>query len=190
MIALLMCVLSVPAAAATFTDPRTIPLIDQKGSTFRLQDLAGVPVVLTFVASRCTDACPIANAAFSQAYTRLRHDRIKALLLTMTLDPDYDTPSVMARVARRFHASSAGWRFASGRPADIRQLMQSLGVEVQPDEHGIPDVHTSFVYVLDRNVRLKSTLLLSTRLTEDLEDVLLRLQEKSQSPRSQVGSGT
>jgi cytochrome oxidase Cu insertion factor (SCO1/SenC/PrrC family) len=159
-------------AGAADGDPRAIPLVDQRGATFRLMDLAGEPAVLTFVAARCTDACPIANAVFARMARQLRRDRFDARLVTVTLDPAHDTPAVMARLARSFAARTTAWRFASGRPADIRRLMDSLGVDVEPDAHGIPDSHTTFVYVLDRDVRLKRTLLLTAALARDVEDVL------------------
>jgi protein SCO1 len=160
------------AFGATASDPRTIPLVDQSGHTFTLWDLAGKPVIITFVASRCTDACPIANAAFAQTYRQLRRDHLSARLLTITLDPVYDTPAVMAHVARHFGVPRDAWRFASGRPADVRQLMQVLGVATEPDAHGIPESHTSFIYILDRNVLLTRTLLLSTALTQEIEEAL------------------
>jgi protein SCO1/2 len=157
------------AAQATADDPRALPLVDQLGKTFRLRDFAGEPTVLTFVASRCTDACPIANAMFLQTYKRLRHDRVAARLLTVTLDPAYDTPAVMARVARHFGVPRSAWRFASGRPVDVAALMESLGVSARPDAHGIPEEHSSFVYVLDGDVRLHKSLMLSTDLTNEVE---------------------
>jgi protein SCO1/2 len=171
--ALLLLVMSgAHASAKTWSDPRAIPLVDQRGHTFHLMDLAGRPAVLTFVSARCTDACPIANAAFARAATRLRHDGFRVRLVTITLDPDHDTPLVMAGLARMSNVPLDLWRFASGRPSDVKQLMRSLNVDVEPDAKGIPDEHSSYVYVLDRDVRLKRTLLLSTGLTRDIEDVL------------------
>lgn len=157
------------AAQPASDDPRAIPLVDQLGRTFRLRDFGGTPTVLTFVASRCTDACPIANAMFLQTYKQLRRDRVAARLLTVTLDPAYDTPAVMARVARHFGIPGSAWRFASGRPVDVEALMESLGVSARPDAHGIPEEHSSFVYVLDGDVRLHKSLMLSTGLANDVE---------------------
>ncbi len=143
--------------------------MDQSGRTFRLFDFNGTPTVVTFVAARCTDACPIANALFARASAQLRADHVKTRLLTITLDPSHDTPAVMARLARSFGADLAEWRFASGAPADVYRLMRSFGVVEELDAHGIPEEHTSFVYVLDRDVRLKRTIPLSTALTKDIE---------------------
>jgi protein SCO1/2 len=156
-------------ASQAAADPRTIPLVDQRGATFRLNDLAGEPTVVTFVASRCSDACPIANALFSKTNKQLQRDGLAAHLVTVTLDPGYDTPAVMSRVAKRYGVAPSAWRFASGRPSDVRSLMRSLGVDAQADARGIPDQHTTFVYVLDRKVLLQRTLLLSTDLTNEIE---------------------
>jgi cytochrome oxidase Cu insertion factor (SCO1/SenC/PrrC family) len=127
---------------------------------------------VTFVATRCSDACPIANAAFYKLAERLRRDRVDAQLLTVTLDPAYDTPYVMSTSARRFRALAPSWRFASGRVADVRRLMASLGVVARPDKHGVPEEHSSFVYLLDEHVRLAKTFLLSSDLADQGERAL------------------
>ena len=160
------------ALASPLPDPRSIPLIDQRGEPFRLADLNGRPTLVTFVATRCSDACPIANAAFAKLERRLRHDGLDARLLTVTLDPDYDTAFVMARFAQAFGAAPRDWTFASGQPANVRRLLRSFGVAVTKDKRGIPDLHSSFVYVLDGNVRLARTLLLSTSFTREAEEAL------------------
>ena len=154
-------------------DVRAIPLVDQSGAAFRILDLRGRPALLTFVATRCADACPIANVAFDRLRARLRHDRIDARLVTITLDPVYDTPFVMSKLARSLHADPNEWVFASGRPADVRRLMRSLGVIAVSGKSDIPDQHSTFVYVLDRRARLVRTLLLSTNLEDAAEQALL-----------------
>jgi len=130
------------------------------------------------VASRCTDACPIANAMFLATYRRLHRDRVPGRLLTITLDPRYDTPAVMARVARRFGVPRDDWRFASGKVSDVLALMRSLGVDARPGSSGFPEEHSSFVYILDKDVRLKQRLLLSTDLPNEVESALRAAPDK------------
>jgi protein SCO1/2 len=161
-----------PAARAD--DVRAIPLVDQSGAIFRILDLRGRPSLLTFVATRCTDACPIANVAFDRLRAHFKHDRIDARLVTITLDPAYDTPFVMSKLAHSLHAETKDWVFASGRPADVERLMRSLGVLAVSGKSGIPDQHSTFVYVLDRRARLTRSLLLSTNITEQAEQALLQ----------------
>ena len=50
--------------AAREAGPAQLRLIDQRGQPFSLADLAGRPTLVTFVATRCTDACPIVNGVF------------------------------------------------------------------------------------------------------------------------------
>jgi protein SCO1/2 len=140
-----------------------VTLVDQTGHRFRLADIKGQPSVVTFIATRCKDTCPISDALFA----KLSRDRIPALLLTITLDPNYDTPFVMARHARDLHAQPDLWRIASGNPHDIDRLLSAFGVVRGYDRDGVPDAHSSFIYVFDAGGRLAKTLPLSTNsLTE------------------------
>jgi cytochrome oxidase Cu insertion factor (SCO1/SenC/PrrC family) len=168
-VVVLACATPVVARGA---DPRSIPLVDQTGTTFRLADLRGRPSVITFVASRCTDACPIANVEFDRIRSSLHRDRIDARLITITLDPSYDTPIVMNALARTFDAAPHDWIFASGRVPDVRSLMQSLGIVARVGKAGYPDVHTTMVYVLDSRQRLSRELLLSTNISLEVEQAL------------------
>ncbi|MEO6991879.1 MAG: SCO family protein [Candidatus Baltobacteraceae bacterium] len=161
---------SAPASGAR--DPRTLALVDQHGKRFRIVDLAGHPVAITFVATRCTDACPIASAMFSRLQARLRRDGTKATLLTVTLDPGFDSPFVMARYAREWDADARTWRFVSGDPKAIGAMMRALGVVAVKGKDGIPDEHSSFVYVLDARGRLTRTFMLSTNSVEDVARAL------------------
>jgi protein SCO1/2 len=155
------------ALARAAQDPRQIPLVDQRGASFTLAALKGRAVAVTFVASRCSDVCPISNAAFQTLARRLASSGSNATLVTITLDPGYDTPFVMSRVARAMDADPNRWRVASGAPQDVASLMHAFGVTVRNDKAGIPEEHSSFVYVFDRDGRLRRTLLLSTHVVDD-----------------------
>jgi protein SCO1/2 len=145
-----------------------IAIVDQRGNTFSLAALPQRFVAVTFVASRCTDACPIANALFATVQKRILRSGRSLALVTLTLDPSFDTPSVMSTLAASFSADPAVWRLASGKPANVRGLMHAFGVLVQPDQKGIPDDHTDAVYLLDRQRKLKTILLLSASLPDDV----------------------
>ncbi|GAC1565663.1 MAG: hypothetical protein NVS3B17_23110 [Vulcanimicrobiaceae bacterium] len=94
---------------------------------------------------------------------------MRAHLVTITIDPLYDTPYVFASFARRFGADPAVWTFATGTPANVRALMASFGVTASRARNGIPESHSSFVYILDRRVVIAKTLLLSTTVVDDAE---------------------
>lgn len=155
------------AGASTVGD---IALVDQSGATFHLRDLAGYPVAITFVATRCQDACPIVNAMFS----RLSRSGIRAGLVTVSLDPAYDTPFVMARYARSLDARAPAWRFATGRPRDIARVLAAFGVVVERGTDGVPNAHSDFIYLFDRRGRLTNALPLSTNAVADLRSALVK----------------
>lgn len=157
-IAVLVAALVLLAAAPT---PR---LVDQNGTSFTLESLRGEPLVVTFVAAHCTDACPLIDGAFADAAHRLAKHHVAARLLTVTLDPDHDSPSVMRQLALRFTANHKYWLLASGTPFDVHTIMRWFGVVAVQGEHGYADRHTTFVYVFDARGRLTQTMLASTAL--------------------------
>ena len=101
-------------------------LIDQDGRTLRTGDLRGKVVAIDFIYTRCPlpDVCPRLSANFAMLQ---RHFRDRAgedlLLLSVTVDPDFDTPEVLAGYARHWSAGH-GWRFLTG---DVAPLAAALG---------------------------------------------------------------
>lgn len=147
-----------------------IPLVDQSGATFRLRELAGRPAVITFIATRCRDTCPIANAVFSELASR----GSRARLITVSLDPEYDTPFVMSKYARELDAHAPAWDVVTGKPRDVVRLLQAFGVVRERGSDGIFDAHSSFVYILNKNGVLTRTLPLSTNTVADVRATLSR----------------
>lgn len=164
---LTLALTSAPVAAAP-AGPATIPIVDQRGDLFSLDALPQRFLAVTFVASRCADACPIADALFAKLQQRIGRAGRSVGLVTVTLDPTFDTPFVMSTLAASFNADPTVWRLASGKPADVRALMHAFGVIAQPDAKGIPDQHTTAVYILDSQRKLRKVLLLSTSLPDDI----------------------
>lgn len=148
--------LAVCAAPARAADVRTVPLVDQRGAPFTLAELRGHPAAVTFVATRCTDVCPIVDGVFARVAATLRRAHSDARLVTITLDPAYDTPYVMASAARAYAADPSRWRWASGRRNDVERVLAAFGVV-----HDGYETHSTFVYVLDRRGALRRTLLLA-----------------------------
>lgn len=155
-----------PAIAA----PATPPLVDQTGKTFTLPSLQGRPLIVTFISAHCTDACPLVNAQFSDAAVRIANQRLSTRLLTITLDPAHDPPSVMRTLAQRFDANPRYWLLASGRVGDVNSILTAFGVIAKPGKSGYREAHTTFVYVFNAQGALTKTMLASTNLAEDVVD--------------------
>jgi cytochrome oxidase Cu insertion factor (SCO1/SenC/PrrC family) len=155
-----------PASAESLRDARDVPLVDQNGVAFTLRDLHR-PTAVIFVASRCGDACPVAEALFAKLSGELARAHVDARLLTVTLDPDFDRPVVMASKARAFRADAARWRWASGKPEDVRRLLGAFRVARLDDRY-----HGAFAYVLDAHALPARLVLLSTSADRDLLGML------------------
>jgi len=153
-----------PATAA----PAAPQLVDQTGRTFTLRSLVGRPLIVTFVSAHCSDACPLVNAEFSQAASEIARQALPTRLLTITLDPQHDPPSVMRALAQRFAANPHYWLVASGRSPDVNEIMSAFGVIAKPGKSGYREAHTTFVYVFDGRGALTKTLLASSNLTGDI----------------------
>jgi len=99
-------------------------VIDQDGKRIRLSAFRGDVLVVTFIYTRCPfpDFCPLVSRNFAQVYAQLRSnpfiDARKVHLLTLSFDPNHDTPAVMKKYAHTFDQTTGGnpfdrWGFAT-----------------------------------------------------------------------------
>ncbi|MFN7222639.1 MAG: SCO family protein [Paracoccaceae bacterium] len=124
-----------PCLAEDFSDgrfrPPNIVLTDQ---TRQPQDLRQVfaagQVVMTFAYTTCDTICPLGNDVMAEIDTLAAAD---VTLLTVTIDPDTDTPARMARAAREMEASPR-WLWLTGDRADIRRLLDAVDAPKGPIE--------------------------------------------------------
>jgi protein SCO1 len=128
-------------------------LTDQAGRTVRLSQFRGEPVAVPFAYTRCPDAtaCPMTMTKFAKLNAALAKEK-DGRLLAVTVDPETDTPAVLADYARRIGADPDRWRFLTGDPRALARVAESFGVLYYP-EHG-KIVHSQAVAVVDRDGRL------------------------------------
>lgn len=108
-------------------------LTSQDGAPLKLSDLRGRVVVLAFIYTRCPlpNYCPLTDAKFRQLADRLaaigdRADRVR--LLSVSFDPEHDTPDVLARHARLRGARAPTWTFAVATHEQLRRVAGPLGL--------------------------------------------------------------
>jgi protein SCO1 len=120
-------------------------LTNQNDSRIASDSFRGHPLVLTFVFTRCPvpNFCPLLSHKFSELQSAIKADATLAgtRLLSVTLDPAFDTPAILKTYAEYQQADPAIWTFATGEPAQINILTQSFGVFVQSEagtiNHGL-----------------------------------------------------
>ena len=149
-------------------------LIDQAGQPVRFASLTGKVVALNFVYTRCAlpQFCLRASNVFSVLQRRFARQYGRELaLLTVTFDPERDTPDVLATYAARFNADPKMWRFLTGTPGDVRRVTSLFGVDSYLDE-GLVN-HSFHTAVIDRRGRLVSNIEGNRYTPEQLGDLIL-----------------
>jgi protein SCO1/2 len=73
----------------------------------------GRPVLLDFIYTTCTTICPVMSQTFAEVQKRLGPDAAKVKMISVSIDPEQDTPSRLADYAQRYQAG-AQWSFYSG----------------------------------------------------------------------------
>jgi protein SCO1 len=82
--------------------------------------------VVNFVFTSCTDVCPLLTGTMASVRDRLGQDGLlggKTQLVSLSVDPEHDTPEALAAYAERFGADPASWRFLTGDRAQIESLL-------------------------------------------------------------------
>lgn len=108
-----------------------VPLITQDNQTVRFYDdlIKGKVVLIQFMFTKCEQLCPMTtpNLVKVQKELRKRGAAEKVEMISITVDPVHDRPSVLKEYAQRFHVQP-GWRFLTGRKADVDLIRRKLGV--------------------------------------------------------------
>jgi protein SCO1/2 len=101
-------------STAEYTVPG-VSLIRDDGKTVSLPAELddGRPVVLNFVFTTCTTICPVMSQTFAQLQDVLGDERDRVHMISISIDPEQDTPARLADYARKFHAGPQ-WRHYTG----------------------------------------------------------------------------
>ena len=143
-----------PNKAVAVGDPvPDFALTDQTGKLTRLSQFRGEPVAVTFVYTRCpvATACPMTMTKFAKLNAALAGKKL-GRLLSVTVDPENDTPAVLRDFAARIGADPQRWKFLTGDPKAVARVAESFGVLYYPDRGQI--VHSLAVAVVDGAGRL------------------------------------
>jgi protein SCO1 len=150
---------SAPIATAGDEAPDA-ELVDEAGRSRRLSDWRGSVVAVTFIYTRCPvpNFCPLMDRHFlavQRALTTDAHLSSRAHLVSVSFDPEFDTPAVLAAHARRVGADPARWTFVTGERDQLDPFAARFGVTTIRD--GATDweiVHNLRTAVIDPQGRI------------------------------------
>lgn len=174
-------------------------VVDTAGRSLSLHQLMGdKTVLLSFIYSTCNDVngCPLATAVFHQVKNRLSRDADLAnqvRLLTLSFNPQFDSPEVMSRYARGFVSPGLEWRFLTTRSEDALQpILQHYRQDIQKvyDRNGQFSgnfSHILRVYLIDRDKQIRNIYSVSFMHPDTLvNDIRTLLRDDDKSHRDLV----
>lgn len=134
-------------------------LVDQDAAPAPLSSLKGRPFALTFIYTRCPipDFCPLMDRQFLAVQKAIQSTPAlsNARLVTVTLDPAYDTPAVLKRYSRARGTDPAIWSFLTGDVKDVSRFGEQFGLYIEHDATSAANViHNLRTAVIDPAGRL------------------------------------
>jgi len=132
-----------------------IALTDQSGQPFTLAAQRGKVTIVTFIYASCTDTCPLLTAKMVGIQKKLGKDfGARVHFVSVTVDPERDTPQVLRKYGEAHSANFAGWSFVTGSPAEIQDVTRRYGIFVKKQEKGDVD-HTFLTSIIDQTGTLR-----------------------------------
>ncbi len=128
----------------------------QEGKTLTRSDLLGKVWVADFIFTRCPGPCPLMSSRMAEVAQELTKAN-DVRLVSVSIDPEYDTPEVLSEYAAHLHADPKRWIFLTGPKKEIQEfttkgMLQALAT----DPAGVPTHSTRFM-VIDREGRIRTT---------------------------------
>lgn len=104
-----------------------VTLINQDGKRVQFKSImeSDKPVVLNFIFGTCTTICPVLSAGYINLQQKLGTESTKVHLISISIDPENDSPKVMKEYLKRYRAKP-GWDFFTGSRKDIDTVMRAF----------------------------------------------------------------
>ena len=130
-------------------------LTSQTGNSVSIGDFRGKVVAVTFIFASCTDTCPLLTDTMGQVQDKLG-DRFgkDIVFVSITVDPQRDTPQALKQYAEVFGADPQGWYFLTGAPDAIGDVLRRYGVYASRSSTGDVD-HTFLTSLIDSQGNLR-----------------------------------
>jgi len=102
-------------------------LVDKDNNKVSINEALAVdePVMLNFIFTTCTTICPVLSATFAQVQRELGDEADQVKMISITIDPEYDTPERLRNYAVRFKAGPQ-WQFYTGTSNDIVAIQKAF----------------------------------------------------------------
>ncbi|WP_310384510.1 SCO family protein [Rhizobium sp. 1399] len=185
---LLLALLAGPAQAHDASHDQRLPTIgaapdftltSQSGVPVSLRGFRGKVVAVAFIFVSCTDICPMLTDNMARVKDMLGGAfGAEIVFVSITVDPERDTPEVLKHYAENFNADVKGWSFLTGDPAMVHEVGRKYGVIARKTANGEVD-HTLLTSLVDPNGMLRVQYLGAGFDLEEFRSDLLSLLEEA-----------
>ena len=133
--------------------------VNQDGKSVSLESLRGEAVIVTFIYTSCPmpTFCPLMDQNFAKMQAKLKENNnlLKTHLLSVSFDPQIDTPAVMKAHAQKLGADPRLWSFVTGDRDEIDKWANGFGVSISRAMNDPRDItHTLRTALIDRQGNL------------------------------------
>ena len=135
-------------------------LIERRQAPLRLDDLRGKVWVANFMYTSCVEVCPLQSAEMARLQTAFA-DHADLRLVSISVDPERDTPAVLTAYAENFRADPERWLFATGEPDAVARLAQegfrlsAASYVSGEDGEDYAFIHSNRFVLVDRQGRIR-----------------------------------
>jgi len=133
-------------------------LVDQAGHPFGTRELRGKAWLAGFIFTRCPDQCPAITRKMAEIQGRTRQLEPAFHLVSISVDPGFDTPERLDRYARQYRASPRLWSFLTGPEPAIRETVVR-GLKASFDRDGAAPggiSHDAHLVLVDAEGRVRA----------------------------------
>jgi cytochrome oxidase Cu insertion factor (SCO1/SenC/PrrC family) len=156
-------------------------LTERSGNNVTLDQLRGKIWIADFIYTSCTDTCPLQTGMMAKLQEEYAASPV-VQLVSITVDPERDTPQALAHYAAKYNADANRWYFLTGQRDRIIRLIQDgfhLSVATLPDdtEQSGTIAHSPRFVLIDKEARIRGyydsrELAAFVRLKNDVETLL------------------
>ena len=150
-------------------------LTSQDGAAVALYDFRGRVLAVAFIYTSCPDVCPLLTDKMAQVQDLVGpHFGPRVAFVSITVDPENDTPAALRAYAESHGANLAGWSFLTGAPPMISEVAERYGVAVTRTADGQVE-HTLLTTLVDKHGAMRVQYLGFRFDPEEFRDDLLEL---------------
>ena len=135
-------------------------LLDDRGQAIDQEVFRGHPTIVSFLFTRCDTICPVTTMKMAKIQEKTFDVGSKVKLVSISVDPKYDTPARLAEYAAKYHADDTRWRFITGDYDTVYRLVEGpfmSSMMREPDKaNGVPNIaHSGYFMLVDGNLHLR-----------------------------------